>query len=202
LPAKHAVRTFGTARAVLSFAVAALVLLVVWTAMRAVGPAEASRQPTVVLPSTPQLLVEAPVSPSPSPSRTVKPSRAASSPVPAKTRKPTTKPPATTARTSAAATVTVGWSRGRGYFANVRVVNNGTRPLQWRVTVTHRERDDVRLGGVWGATGSQQDERMVFRGGALAPGASISFGYQAMRDGRGDVRPTGCSVVGGSCGMR
>lgn len=200
MPAKHAVRTFGTARAVLSFAVAVLVFLVVWTAMRAVGPAEASRQPTVVLPSTPQLLVEAP---SPSPSRTVKPSRAASSPVPAKTRKPTTKPPATTTtRTSAAATVAVGWSRGRGYFANVRVVNNGTRPLQWRVTVTHSERDDVRLGGVWGASGSQQGGNMVFRGGALAPGASVSFGYQAARGGRGDVRPTGCSVVGGTCGMR
>jgi hypothetical protein len=202
LPAKHAVRTFGTARAVLSFAVAVLVSLVVWTAMRAVGPAQASRQPTVVLPSTPQQLVEAPRSPSATPSRTVTPSRVPTSPVPKKTRKPTAKPAPTTARTKAAATLTVGWSRGRGYFANVRVVNNGTRPLQWRVTVTHSERDDVRLGGVWGATGSQQDESMVFRGGPLAPGASVFFGYQAMRDGRGDARPIGCSVVGGTCGMR
>lgn len=202
MPAKHAVRTFGTARAVLSFAVAVLVFLVVWTAVRAVGPAQASRQPTVVLPSTPQQLVELPVAPSATPSRTVAPSRAPSSPVPKKTRKPTTKPAPTPARLKSAATVSVGWGRGRGYFANVRVVNNGTRPLQWRVTVTHAERDDVRLGGVWGASGSQQDDRLIFRGGTLAPGASVSFGYQAMRDGRGDVRPTGCSVVGGACGVR
>lgn len=202
MPAKHAVRTFGTARAVLSFAVAVLVFLVVWTAMRAVGPAEASRLPTVVLPPTPQELVEPTASPSAAPTRAAKPSPAPSSPVPSKTRKPTTKPASTTARTKAAATVTVGWSRGRGYFANVRVVNNGTRPLQWRVTVNHAERDGVRLGGVWGASGSQQDETMVFRGDSLAPGASVSFGYQAMKAGRGDVRPTGCSVVGGTCGMR
>jgi hypothetical protein len=200
LPAKHAVRTFGTARAVLSFAVAALVFLVVWTAVRSVGPAQASRQPTVVLPSTPQLLAEPPASPSPT--RTVKPSPARSSPVPAKTRKATTKPAPKPARAKGAATVTVGWSRGRGYFADVRVVNNGTRPLQWRVTVAHAQRDNVRLGGVWGASGSEQDGNMVFRGGTLAPGASVAFGYQAMGYGRGDVRPTGCSVVGGTCGMR
>jgi len=201
LPAKHAVRTFGTARAVLSFAVAVLVFLVVWTAMRAVGPAQASRQPSVVLPSTPQLLVQPPVSPSATPSRTVRPSRTLSSPAPAKTRKATVKPAATRTRPNAAATVTVGWSRGRGYFANVEVVNKGTKPLQWRVTVSHGERG-VRLGGVWGASGSQQDQSMVFRGGALAPGASVSFGYQAMGYGRGEVRPTGCSVLGGTCGMR
>ncbi len=217
MPAKHSAPTFGTARVVLSAAVAVLMLLVVWIAMRAVGPAEASRQPTVVLPSMPQVEVPAP-SPSPSPTPTPTPtptsaapsSRAATSPAPSKTRT-TTRPPARATtpaapRPKAAATLQVGASWGGGYVAGVRVTNTGTAPLQWRVTVTHDDRTDLRLRGVRGATGSQDGDTLTFRGGPLAPGASAEFGYQvagARRDeGRGDARPSGCSVVGGRCGMR
>ncbi|WP_164842250.1 cellulose binding domain-containing protein [Actinoplanes solisilvae] len=55
-------RLFGTARFVLSFAVAILVLLTVWIAVRAVGPAEASNAPAVVLPAIPRVTVAAPAS--------------------------------------------------------------------------------------------------------------------------------------------
>ncbi|MFF5084133.1 cellulose binding domain-containing protein [Actinoplanes sp. NPDC000266] len=131
MPSKHSVRLFGPARFVLSFAVAILVLLVVWIAVRAVGPAEAARQPSVTLPSMPQVplvISDSPVpssavpksatpstsrsasrtpsaSPSHSRSATTPPPPSSSSPQPEKsTWNPTTKPATkapTTAPTSA-----------------------------------------------------------------------------------------------------
>jgi hypothetical protein len=207
LPAKHSARSFGTARLLLSFGVAILVLLVVWIAVRAVGPADAARSPSVVLPSVPLLIPSATGSPTPSPSAT--PSRVTASPVPSKTRKPTTRPPRTTppappppaAKPKAEASVRLSSNRDQGYVAGVRVENTGTTPLEWRVTVTHDDDDDVRLRGTWNATGDQDGDRLTFRGGTLQPGTSVTFGYQTMNDGRRSARPTGCSVVGGTCSM-
>ncbi len=212
MPAKHAARTFGAARILLSSGVAVLVLLVVWLAARAVGPAEAARLPTVVLPSAPLIIAtsssSAPSSAAPSsaaPSVTPSPTRVTSSPVPSRTR-PSTRPPRTTSpppppKAKAAATLRVSGGRGEGYVAGVRVQNTGTTPLEWRVTVTHDDDDDVRLRGTWNADGAQDGDNLVFGGGTLQPGASVTFGYQAMQDGRGGVRPTGCTVVGGTCAM-
>lgn len=238
MPANNSPHSFGAARLVLSVAVAVLVLLVAWIAARAVGSAEASRQPAVVLPSMPQMrlpLTETTASPSPvptpsfepstpsrafepplarpaapparstrPPARSTPPGRATTTPAPSKTR-PTTRPAPTrpAPRVEAAATLTVRASRGRGYAATGSVTNNGTAPLQWRVTVTHPAGDDVRLRGVRGATASQSGNTLLFQGGPLAPGASAQFGYRVSRDGRrGDARPSGCSVVGGTCQMR
>ncbi|MEV4345119.1 cellulose binding domain-containing protein [Actinoplanes sp. NPDC049596] len=90
MPSKHSVRLFAPARVVLSFSVAILVLLVVWVAVRAVGPAEAARQPSVVLPSMPQVPLVVSDSPAPSSaaptSAKSSPSPAASSPSPSAAR--------------------------------------------------------------------------------------------------------------------
>ena len=215
----------------MSFAVAILVLLVVWVAVRAVGPAEASRQPTVVLPSMPQVAVEptatrsssspspvlavsSAVSSSATPSVPVSPSTAPSSRratptgVPEETRKPTAKPsPTATVRTttvpppapSFAATVRVSGSWQFGYTGRVTIENEGNAARDWRITVTHSDVDNLRLFSIWGARGSRDGDTVVFTGGSLKPGGSVSFRYQVSKTGHGDARPSGCSVVGGTC---
>jgi cellulase/cellobiase CelA1 len=211
----------------MTFAVAILVLLVVWVAVRAVGPAEASRQPTVVLPSMPQVTVKPAVSPSslsPSPALAVSssPSRSAvvssaASPsprhvtptgVPETTRKPIAKPSPTTRRTSAAApspaasfaaTIRVSGSWRFGYTGTVTIENKGNAASDWRITVAHSGVDNLRLLNTWGARGSRDGDDVVFTGDSLTPGASVSFRYQVTKTGRGDARPSGCSVVGGTC---
>jgi cytoskeletal protein RodZ len=225
LPAKHSARPLGPARIVLSAAAAVLVMLVVWVAVRAVGPAEASRQPSVVLPSMPQVPL-APTSsatpaPAPSASPSASPSRSRSrsaSPSPSRTsarpsshtpvpEKTTTKPPRAAPTTtpppsdvfSAALSVPASWEQG--YVGAVRVRNVGSGSRSWSVTVSHSGQDNLRLTGSWNARGSQSGDNLTFTGGPLAPGATITFGYQVSKSGRGNARPSGCSVVGGKCGV-
>jgi hypothetical protein len=69
------------------------------------------------------------------------------------------------------------------------------------VTVGHSDLNDLRLLGTWGAHGSQSGDNVVFTGGPLAAGASVNFGYQVSKSGRGGARPSGCTVVGGRCGV-
>jgi cytoskeletal protein RodZ len=219
LPAKHAIRLFGPARLVLSLAVAILVLLVVWVAVRAVGPAEASRQPTVVLPSMPQVPVAAPSSaPAPATALPVPPSSAAavtstpavrasraSSPTPRPSRSSSSPKPVKTTvppKNDLAVTVMVGAGWSEGYIAAVKVTNTSDAATSWKVTVAHDDLPDLRLAGVWNASGSLQGDSLTFSGGNLAAGRSATFGYQATKTGRGNARPSGCSVVGGTCGMR
>ncbi|GIF19158.1 hypothetical protein Ate02nite_18880 [Paractinoplanes tereljensis] len=86
-------------------------------------------------------------------------------------------------------------------MASVRVKNVGGTAESWSVTVSHSGQDNLRLAGTWNARGSQSGDNLTFTGGPLAPGASISFGYQVSKSGRGNARPSGCSVVGGKCGV-
>ncbi|MCU7725333.1 cellulose-binding domain-containing protein [Actinoplanes sp. KI2] len=220
MPAKHSARPLGPARIFLSAAAAVLVMLVVWIAVRAVGPAEAARQPsTVVLPSMPQISASpSPTSPflSPSPSSSPSPSMSSASPSAsaspsrssarptATSHSPTPSKPApakTTPPPSAdfAVTVTVTASWDQGYVAQVRVRNNGDAAGSWSVTVSHADLNNLHLVSTWNATGKQSGDNVVFTGGPLAPGASAGFGYQVSKTGRGNARPSGCAVVGGSC---
>lgn len=192
---------------------AILVLLTVWIAVRAVGPAEASKAPAVALPSMPRVTVAPPPSvsakpkasktPSRTPSKSAKPSKTSatartSDPVPKKTR-PTSKPPA---RTDVEATLSVGASWDSGYMASVRVVNEGDEPVEWQITVSHSGLENLRLRGVWNASGNLDGTSIVFTGGRLEPGRSARFGFQTSKTGRGDARPAGCNAVGGSCRVR
>jgi cellulase/cellobiase CelA1 len=186
-------------------------MLVVWVAVRAVGPAEASRQPTVLLPTTatiPTTASPAPSvswTPSPTPSRTSKsPKPTKKSPVPEKTTASSRPPsPTVTPRSgddlSASLSVPASWEQG--YVAAVRIRNNGRAAQPWTVTVSNSGLDDLRLTGTWNARGSQSGTKLTFTGDALAPGASVTFGYQVSKNGRGGARPSGCSVVGGKCSM-
>ncbi|WP_250001003.1 cellulose binding domain-containing protein [Actinoplanes sp. M2I2] len=212
MAAKHSVSMFGTARFVLSFAVAILVLLVVWVAVRAVGPAEAAKQPGVVLPSIPRVTIAAPppttsAAPKPSPSRSRTAAARTSKPIPeaqpTTERPPTTRPtPSPTEKTSVEATLSVGATWDEGYVAAVRVTNEGDRAVEWKVTVSHEDLEDLELRGVWNAKGNVAGSSLVFTGGRLEPGRTASFGYQTSKDGRGKARPSGCNALGGSCRVR
>ncbi|MFC7276876.1 cellulose binding domain-containing protein [Paractinoplanes rhizophilus] len=97
--------------------------------------------------------------------------------------------------------VTVGLAASweEGYVGAVRVRNTGRAAASWTVTVSHSGQDNLRLLGTWNARGSQRGDTLTFTGGTLAPGASVTFGYQVSKAGRGNARPSGCSVVGGRC---
>ncbi len=95
----------------------------------------------------------------------------------------------------------VGASWEQGYVAAVRVQNTGKTSRTWTVRVTHSGQQNLTLRGVWNATGRQSGDTLTFTGGTLAPGATASFGYQVAKNGRGDARPSSCSVVGGRCSV-
>lgn len=101
---------------------------------------------------------------------------------------------------TAALGVTASWNAG--YVAFVRVQNTGSTAHTWSVTVTHQGQNGLRLSSVWGAAGSQRGSSLVFTGGRLAAGASVTFGYQTSTTGPDDARPAGCTVVGGACTVR
>ena len=205
MPAQQALRTLSPARVVLGVAAAILVGLVCWVAVRAVGPAQAAHGPTVVVPPSPQagavtpLGVNVPTSPpvlSATPA-SARPNATTSSPAPSKTSFASP-----SSRRAFSATVTLGATWDSGYIAVVRVVNTGSRSLAWTVTVTHSGLEDLQLRGAWNATGRQSGTSVVLTGAPLAPGATIDAGYQIVKRGRGDPRPSGCSIVGGSCTVR
>ena len=216
-PVKHS-SSINPARLVFLSAVIVLVALVVWVAVRAVGPSrDEAAGPTVVLPSMPTIPVSTalPVSlrPSPPPSRSASPSPSrsastslsahrsssspSSSPTPRVSRSSASPKPTASASFSVTVTVTASWDQG--YVASVQVVNRGTKAASWSVSVSHSGLSGVRLTGTWNAQGSQSGSTFVFTGGSLAPGQSASFGYQAGKRGPGQARPSGCSVGGGSC---
>lgn len=214
---KQSPAPISPARLVFLAAVTILVALVVWVAVRAVGPSSSQAAgPTVVLPSMPTIPVGAaePVSPSPtisllpaspssaspspSRSRSASPSassRRSASPSPHATR--TSSKPVAKATFSATLSTSSSW--GGGYVAMVQVTNTGTKAGNWSMSVSHGAVSGLRLWGTWNAQGSQQGDTFVFTAGSLQPGQSASFGYQAGARTRTPIKPSGCSVSGGSC---
>jgi cellulase/cellobiase CelA1 len=81
----------------------------------------------------------------------------------------------------------------------VKVTNTGTKAASWSMSVSHGSVSGLRLYTTWNAQGSQQGTTFAFSGPALSPGQSASFGYQAGARTRDQLKPSGCSVGGGSC---
>jgi hypothetical protein len=214
---KHSPTPVSPARLVFLAALTVLVALVVWVAVRAVGPSTADAAgPTVVLPSMPTVPVNAAEPESPSPTISMLP-RPSTSATPSPSRKPSTSPSARHSASSSptphvtrtstkpvpkatfSATVSTSSSWGGGYVAMVQLTNTGTKAASWSVSVSHGSVSGLRLYGTWNAQGSQQGSTFVFTSGSLAPGQSASFGYQAGARTRDRLRPSGCSVGSGSC---
>jgi hypothetical protein len=190
-----------------------LVVLVSWAAVQAAGPAQSdNRVPLMVQPTMP-LGVAAPLSsPSATPSPSLRPSSTSPSPKasrtpsksPAKpTEKATTKPVRTTSPPAPAASfaaqyrVAADWDQG---FVTAIDVTNKTGPARtWTLKVTYPAEAGVRLGNTWNAQVSRQGNTFVLTGGPLAPGATVSVGYEASKQVRSRVEPSSCTVDGVSC---
>jgi cellulase/cellobiase CelA1 len=222
--AKHAARQFILARLVLGSAAAVLLLLVGWIAVRVGGGSDGAGEPLLVqptaalqaaagaslpAPSTESIVVtpspSAPVSASASPS----PSRSAPASVkPSPSKSPSRTPSASPSRSTAApapvtlaVTYTTSASWRDGFIAAVNVVNNGSTASEWSVTLTYPASADVEARAAWNATLNASGDSVTLSGRALAPGSSITAGFQGSMDGGGAVKPVTCSIGGGSCRM-
>ncbi|MFF0428948.1 glycosyl hydrolase family 18 protein [Streptomyces sp. NPDC004520] len=102
------------------------------------------------------------------------------------------------AATSATATYTKTQDWGTGFGANWTIKNTGTTTISsWTVEWDYPAGTSVT--SAWDATvtssGTHWTAKNVGWNGTLAPGASVSFGY----NGAGPGAPTGCKVNGASC---
>jgi hypothetical protein len=223
LPAKHSTPFPLRRYSFIGGASTLLVVLVAWVAVRAVGPnqqddltplmmeppiAVAENIPSVIPWNSPAAVSaseSAAPSPSASKSGTPTPSRSTIRPTtisPKPTEKATTKPPVKTPPTPAAsftARYSTGASWDRGFTAWVRVTNAGRTARNWTVTLTYDPDADVRIGNAWNAHLERKDGANVLTGGPLAPGDSFSFGFEASKQVRNKIKPTGCTVDGTQC---
>lgn len=220
--AKHSARQFILARLVLGSAAAVLLALVGWIAVRVGGGPGGSGDPILVQPtaalqaagaSLPAPSIESASSPSPSAPASVSaspaPSRSASAsvrPTPSKSagRTPSASPSKTSPTPVAAAltvTYTTSASWRDGFIAAVSVVNNGTSASEWSVTLTYPSSADVEARAAWNASINASGDSVTLSGRSLAPGSSITAGFQGSKDGGDAVKPVTCSVGGGSCRM-
>ncbi|MEU4100997.1 glycoside hydrolase family 18 chitinase [Streptomyces tanashiensis] len=102
------------------------------------------------------------------------------------------------AATSATATYTKTQDWGTGFGANWTVKNTGTTTISsW--TVEWDYPSGTAVTSAWDATvtssGTHWTAKNVGWNGTLAPGASVSFGY----NGTGSGAPTGCKINGAPC---
>ena len=96
-------------------------------------------------------------------------------------------------------TYAVGASWDRGFIGAVTVTNKSGPARNWTVRVTFEAKDGVRVGNVWNARVDRQGDTFVFTGGPLAAGASVSLGFEASKQVRGRIQPSGCTVDGAPC---
>lgn len=229
--AKHAARQFILARLVLGSAATILVVLVGWIAVRVGGGSGDSGDPLLVQPpatlqaaagtSSPAAAPSTSAAPSPSasvsgsasPSASPSPSRspsaspsasAAATPSKSPSRTPSASPSAASPSPAAgalAATYSTSASWRDGFIAAVRVVNNGPAASEWSVTLTYPSGADLEVRGAWNATVSASGDSVTLSGRSLAPGSSVTAGFQSEKDGSDAVKPVTCSIGGGSCRM-
>jgi len=219
LPGKHST-VFPLRRySFIGAAATLLIVLVSWVAVRAVGPTQPDAhvplmiQPTVPLaadgPSpVPEAGLSGTPSLSPSASRSAAPriTVAATSSVPKRTR-PTTKPAPrrTTSPPPPAAAFTARYTSGgswnRGFIGTLAVTNKTGPARDWTVRLRFDPDAGVRLGNVWNARATRDGDTFVLTGGPLAPGATASLGFEASKQVRDRIQPSGCTVDGAPCDL-
>jgi len=168
------------------------------TTAQALGQPAAGRttrgRPTVGTPAT-RPASRTPTTLPTSPTRTTAPTPPAEQPSPTTTAPTTT--PAENSALTATLTVTSSWYNG--YVAVLTVRNSGSTTVPWTGTVGNASRLNVRLGNAWNATASQDGSTIVLRGEPLAPGRTITAGYQVSADDGSYPRPSGCTLTGSTC---
>lgn len=159
--------------------------------------------------------ISAPASSSPTPSASTSssaspsPSKSSASPTPSKTTgRPSPSVAASPSRTTAAPavdTLAVTYSTSAswrdGFIAAVKVVNNGTTARDWTVTLSYPGSADIDVRGAWNASVDHSGDTVTLRGRSLAPGSSVTAGFQASKDTDDLVRPVSCALGGGACRM-
>jgi hypothetical protein len=218
LPGKHST-TFPLRRySFIAGAATLLIVLVSWVAVRAEGPAEADQrvplmvQPTMPLvaatPSSAAPIAVAPTTPSSSASVSSSPSvspAAAKSPSRSPSAKSTPRKPAKTTAPAPATSFTAAYRLGgtwdRGFVAGITVTNKQGPARGWTVRVSYGSDAGVRLDNVWNADLTREGDTFVLTGGPLAPGASVTLGYQASKQVRSQIKPSACTVDGTPCDL-
>ena len=201
MPGKHHGESFAS-RHRYSLVVAVVLLCIAVTgAVAALHNRRDPGTPLIISPALPPLssVSAAPIvlgspsaSPSPSPSASRSPSAARS---PSRTASPSP----SAARSSFTAGYTVTKQHKSSFQAAISVTNRGRAAGSWTLVVSHDPDDGVRLKGSVGARVAGSGDTITFRGDALRPGDSVTFGYQASKSTRDDVRPTSCRVDGVEC---
>jgi glucose/arabinose dehydrogenase len=116
---------------------------------------------------------------------------------------PPTTPPTTGPTGTPTAACTVRWEVNQwsnGFTANVAVTNLGAARTGWAVAFTFP--GDQRVTNAWGATVTQSADQVTARNaswnGALATGATATFGFQATYSGT-NARPNDLRLDGAPC---
>jgi hypothetical protein len=200
-PDQHSVvrRAWMLAGAVL--AAAALVGSMVWVrSATGSGPRPLMVQPVPVASAyaTPEASPPVPLR-SASPTPTV---RRAAAPPPTTRKSPPRTSPVPPRPPALTATYMAGANRGRGYFVMVMVRNPGSTPQSWSVSLRYDAAAGVRIGQAWNATVTRRGDTTVLTGASLAPGATVSVGFQATQRGRGRLPTPSCTINGSRCAMR
>jgi Cellulose binding domain len=188
-------------------AVAALVWSVVWVqhaAHRDATPRVA--QPVAEVTLDPPVLAGPPaLTPSsfgPAPSAAVPSSRASSSPPrvkPSPSKKPATTPPKPKKTGNLIASYAVGSNWDTGFIAAITVTNNTGADVWPTVRVHNAPADGVRVNQVWTGSVTRDGDTVVFSAGKLAPGGTMTIGFDATKNAGPKALPSSCTIDGGTC---
>lgn len=199
-----------------------LVVLVSWAAIRSAGPARSNdRTPMLIQPTVPLTVADPASLPhaiplSSFPATAQPPATASASPTAGTVTKATTKPkprktavtptptPARTTKppkpaVTLAGHYTTGESWDQGFIGSVAVTNKAGAARNWTVKLTFAAGAGVRVGNTWNAQVTRQNNTYVFTGGPLAPGSSITMGFEASKQVKPRVQAATCTVNDGSC---
>ncbi|WP_045743272.1 cellulose binding domain-containing protein [Actinoplanes rectilineatus] len=174
----------------------------------------AALTPPAPVPASPT--VSASVSVSPSVSASATPSKTSASPSGSATPSATSasaKPSKTTAAASPTPSKTtvapaddlsVSYSNSAswrdGFIASIKVTNTGAAK-DFTINLSYPSDAGVRVrGGGWNVSVSGDDGRVTLTGSVNA-GATVNVGFQASKDSRNTVKPSACSVGGGTCSV-
>lgn len=117
------------------------------------------------------------------------------------TRPPETSPPGhSTPAGSVTARYIVYSSWPDGFTTGIELANHTGTTQTWKLKLVHERADGVRVKELWNATLQQGGATTnVFVGGALAPGATLNFGFNASKTSRNAVHPTSCTINNRAC---
>jgi hypothetical protein len=149
--------------------------------------------PVTVLPDPASASAPAGPTPGQSSSRQARPTPPRPAPAPPPARR--SPPPA---RAFTARYVITNSSSTR-FQAGILLTNDSQTARNWQVRVSHDPTAGVRLQAGFGARISTSGDTLVFSGGPLDAGSSVTFGFQATKSATGVVRPTACLVDGRDC---